>query len=329
MFVFTLVAICCGGGFLSSNFALAENDGITVSVCKRNNPNEILQPSSTENQESGLTINNYEWENASKITISLTNEDITNDNVSLGIELLKGYASENLDYASTDKLYIEDVDGVTVSGTTCSYTFNIDTGVSKANGSGQTTLSGWGIYRFSIEIGEGGNTFTSDLYNIMPSDELVTPTFSIHKQGSTSSMHDDYICTITNQSNFKYADTTRLTWYAEGVSVDGTSYCLTAEDFQIEGANFDSYLYTSIERTGFSFIFNAHKGETYINGNWTIYCIYKIDEGHFATSEKITIKSGLNFNTLVFVICVVAVVIVSIGIVLLTAYLKTKKEKVW
>lgn len=331
--IFSLILILAGIGLNSFAVALADSANSlpaeTVKVLSRENENISLSPNATTMLPTGDTVYSYKWEECSKINISFTNENITSGNVSLRIELLKGYVNSELDYSSDDRIYIENALGGRVSGSTFSYNFDIDNGVVDSTGVVSTTIKGWGIYRFTIKIASVGQEFTSALYNIAPKTDLVKPSFIITTKGSTSSMHDDYICSITNQGDYKFADTSKLIWHAEGVSVEGKSYCLTYADKNETGANFDDYLYTSIERTGLSFVFNAHKGEKYINGNWNIYCVYKPDEFNSLESDKINIKNGVNFNLTIFVISLISAIVVITAIFVLCQFVKSKKEKVW
>lgn len=328
--IFALLLILGGIGIIPSTFTHASDIQIIVGVYGRENSSLALSPTSTlPGTTNGYTIFNYEWEKASQIKISLTDTNMTSENTSLGIEFLKGYATNDLDFTADDKIYIENVKGWTLQGNEFSYTYNIDAGATGSTANGNKSISGWGIYRFRVIVGEGGDEYTSNLFNIAPSTSLTKPSFTVSRQGSTSSMNDDYICKISNSSDYKYADTSKLVWYAEGISSDGTTYCLTEADQLANPSAFNDYLYTSIDRTGLTFTFNAHKGEKFIKGTWNIYCVYKPGESDSISSETMQIKSGYQFNTLVFTLCTVAVVIVSVGLVTLHSYLKTKREKVW
>lgn len=331
--IFSLILILAGIGLNYFAVAFADSANMlpseSIKVLSRENENTPLSPNATTMIPTGDTIYSYKWEESSKINISFTNENITNGNVSLRIELLKGYINNELDYSSDDRIYIENAPNGKVSGNTFTYNFDIDNGVVDSTGVVSTTIKGWGIYRFTIKIANSGQEFASALYNIAPKTDLIKPAFSVTTRGSTSSMHDDYICSITNQGDYKFADTTKLIWHAEGVSVEGKSYCLTYADKMATGANFDDYLYTSVERTGLNFVFNAHKGEKYINGNWNIYCEYKPNEFNSLESDKISIKNGVNFNLTAFIISVVSVAVVVTAIFTLCQFAKAKKEKVW
>lgn len=330
--VFSFVLMLAGINFIPSHIAYADTAVLTtqsIKIFDRTGGSVAMSPVDTTSTLSGYTIYTYNWEECSKINISFTNEKISNDNVSLQIELLKGYVSNNIDYVNDAKISIENVAGGSVNAKTFTYDYNIDTGVTDSSSIVNKTIKDWGIYRFTIKIEGEGQEYVSDLYNIAPKAELIKPTFSVTNKGSTSSMSNDYVCTIINQDDFKFADTSKITWYAEGVSVEGKSYCLTLADKNTGSVSFDDYLYTSIERTGLNFIFNTHKGEKHINGSWKVYCIYQPDESLSIESDKIDIKSGLNFNLSIFIICVVVTILVAIGIVVLWEFIKTKKEKVW
>lgn len=306
-------------GFFISNSptALAQTAGLNIEVLSREK-GETTSSSNIITSSSG-EIYSYNWKDVSKIKITLTDANITNDNVSLKIECLKDYASTGLEYDSSDRSYIEEITG-SVQNKTFSYEYNIDNGESKTIESVSTSIKGWGIYRFSITVGK--QTFTSSLYEIKPSTERVYPIFRV-KTKSGSETHKDLVCSIVNTSDFKFADTSKITWYVEGVDNDNKRYCLTPTD-RYSSTTEALYEVGEIERTGLNFTFNPQ-----IKGKWTIYCVYKPEGTSGYPSDSIIIDDNQNFNTTTFFICLSAVAVGSCGIIALWQFIKTKKEKVW
>lgn len=320
--IFSFILLFGGiGAFLKvSPVAFAEEStGLKVEVLSRGKE-EVTNASEIIDSSEGK-IYSYEWENVSKIRLSLTHANITNNNVSLKIECLKDYATSTLEYVgNSNRNYIEDITGGTIKNKAFSYEYNIDKGETKTFESVSKSIKGWGIYKFCVTVGD--QTFTSSLYEIKPSTSSVYPIFTVKTKGNSDLEHNDFICSISNTGAFKYADTSRIKWYVEGVDGDDKHYRLTAS----EASSNTEYLYEDgeIDRTGLNFTFNPQ-----IKGKWTIYCVYKPYGTNGIQSDTIIIDDNQNFNITTFYICISAVAVGLCGIIALWQFIKTKKEKVW
>lgn len=309
-----------GISFNSFSFANAEASGLNIVAISRKKGEEI--PPSITNSIGGEDVKVFEWQSTSKIKITLTDNSITANNVSLKIDCFKEYASPSLDLTSANRSSVENLTNGKVEGTTFSYEYDIDKGVSQSIGAVTTSVKGWGIYKFTLSVGSD-KTFTSSLYNIIPNGDLYEPIFNVREKKNESESHNDFVCNILNKDDFKYADTSKITWYVEGVDENNKHYCLTTAD---RNSTYNNPLYNNdeIERNGLSFTFNPK-----IDGKWSIHCVFKPDESKYVESDTITLDDNQNFNVTVFIICLSSVAVLSCGILALWQFIKTKREKVW
>lgn len=328
--IFSIILLMSGFAFTCHGISFAEEESLVeVKVTSRANSNQEATPISTQ-IVNGFNIVSYNWNEASKFTLSFGGSDVLARSdelgsyyeISLQVEYLKGYIGSSFNFISEDKIVNDNVFSQKYYDTSSkkgyqnfSYTLSIDN--NNLNG-----ISGWGIYRFTLDI--NGTKYPSLVYYIVPNTESIKPEFSVTKQGSKTSMHDEYVCKITNISDFRYSDVSKITWHVEGHSNDGTAYALTKAD-QLNNPNCQRYFYESIDRNGLEFTFNDKD----IAGEWQIFCTFSPTDRVSDTSEPITIRSGFHFNELAFTISIVSVVLVATGVFVLVQYLKAKKEKVW
>lgn len=329
--IFSLLLLLSGFSFNFDNISFAETSGETkVSVMNRENTN-IPVEKPTSQYINGYEILNYEWKNCNGFVIRFAGNEIEpleNEemgqfyNLSLKIEFMKGYVSNNLTFSPN--LTAENVVKDAYFNTSSlngyerfSYSFKIDDGVETYKG-----INSWGIYRFTVNV--NGTDYPSALYNIAPSTEAIKPIFTCVKESvNNSSVNFQYVCKITNSRDFKYADTSKLIWYVYGTSTDGTTYALTEEDQILKDC--DAYFYRELERTGIEFTFNDKK----TTGEWKISCEYSPLNQTLQKSDTIIIRTGFHFNNLALIITISSIAALGILIVTLVEFIKSKKEKVW
>ena len=209
---------------------------------------------------------------------------------------------------------------------------DIDKGVNTLDASGKriVTFSGWGIYRFYMNINGGPNVY-SDFFIIEPDKELlVKPDIAFNEVPPTDApdlTYSNYNFYLKNKEKFTYIDETKLIWYATGVAQGGIEYALTNDGIQPLPPNYGQESNPSKNRVGLEFSFNDDGH----HGDWTVWCEYQYfrSENPSITSNKIQLitSASANFNILIWI--AVGVVPASILITILICWLKIRREKVY
>ncbi len=188
---------------------------------------------------------------------------------------------------------------------------------------------GWGIYRFTIRIGLGDqqifHAWTSPNIFIEPSRPDVAPEIEEKEKSSVIGLQNAYLFGLKDESEYMYADQSKIKWYVEGEGMDGTKYVLTKEDTKLAKYNGWSYIFESEQpRNGLSFKFDSK-----IDGKWTVYCIYDNGTANGLTSNtrSVTIGNELPASILIWIIIAAAVVLLAVVVIIIVV--AKKKEKVW
>lgn len=254
--------------------------------------------------------------------------------LNISIDYLKGYVDDGIFNIGGKTIHLENVRTFTQKGEngyknflTNKFTLNIDSGVSGMFQEQNVTISEWGIYRFTIDI--NGAKIVSDFYYVKP-DTIIDEAPKINYQvvSSENSMHNAFICELTNANKYKYIDESSLVWYVKGEGQDGTKYALTADDLTKDSfIDCNASLYEYIDRTGTSFYFNDNN----IAGKWQIWCEYKSYGSQDIQQSDIIIKveTGSSIDGMVLVYILIGLAITSIIVVFTIAIIRTKKDKVW
>ncbi len=209
---------------------------------------------------------------------------------------------------------------------------------------------GWGLYRFTLQIGlnasdESGLQYyncESNLIAIKPTvpteapvyvankdniDEFTTPVVTYDAVSSTT-MQWAYEFKISNDIKYTYCDQKQIKWYVYGNATDGTPYVLTEDDrANPEFAGYrNSIVKGEVNRNGLTFTFDSNG----VGGEWHVYCVVtNISTGETLKCEEmiVTTATKMNANTIYIIIgaCAAAVLIAVVLIIILTK----KKEKVW
>lgn len=199
---------------------------------------------------------------------------------------------------------------------------------------------GWGIYKFTINIGRNVGSQTGELYyNVSTTYIYVAPTTPNAAAqndpkiiSSQSGLQNAYEFSLSDP-NFKYADQSLIVWYVKGESIDGKKYVLTNSDKGATNDNellnfrdYDNALFDSINRTGYTFTFDPNVG-----GNWEVYCVvYQVD--HTTTrliSNVTTVTTGVKIEASILIWILIAVGVVLLALIIFIIIRTKKKEKVW
>ena len=209
---------------------------------------------------------------------------------------------------------------------------------------------GWGLYRFSLQIGpntsdESGLQYyncESDLIAIKPTVPTEAPIYVANKDSiseyttpvvtydpvSSTTMQWAYKFTISNDIKYTYCDQTLIKWYVTGTATDGTPYVLTALDRnRPEFAGYRHSIFEGeVDRNGLTFTFDSNG----VGGEWKVYCeVTNISTGETFRCEemKVTTATKMNASTIYIIIGVCGAVVL-LAVILIIVFTK-KKEKVW
>ena len=337
----------------SSSNSMQTNQNFTISVLDRNTGYESSKFTTADLSFGKCFV--YQWKDVNLIKFNY-NPNIGDPppkkyqvesrpqteyyDLSISIEYLQEYKEKGIFDGSAELKLIEgayttSVSGIdsykTLSTLPSNFVFSIDQGRSSMTASGQAfQIKEWGIYRFKLLI-NGQETY-SDFFAIEPTKEIKeTPAYKYSTTSSESSLHNDYIFTITNVEKYKYIDIEKLVWYVTGKSEDGTMYILTPEDLQLEQFVGKAYnpLYPAVpySRNGLTFRFD----DGGIAGKWDVWCEYHY-EGSLndpLISEVAHIKTGTFIKASTIILIVLAAMVVSVVLVLIFALVRAKKDKVF
>lgn len=259
--------------------------------------------------------------------------------MTISIEFLQGYSDSEGGFDIDAKVLFEDVilEGDERSITTdnyndlqdFTYVFNIDSGLTETTGNVTKTASGWGIYRFTIDI--NGFNSTSDFFIVEPSEALSQPQIQATAIPSDNSMHDSYLFTLVNAEEYKYIDQSCLVWYIDGEGIDGTKYCLLNDEYDTALGIYDE-TYTPLwperyNRTGTEFTFNDNEKA----GTYQVWCRYQYHNSTTATSSdrRITVTTGNPTDYTYIIYIVVGIALLSVIVTIIIAVMKKRREKVW
>lgn len=364
--VLFLVTTFAGNAFVPSNASAANapsnasqsNQKFTISLYDR----------ATGEESTDYTIENlafgrafiYKWSDVNKITFNY-NPNIGNAppknyedesvpeseyyDFSISIEYLQGYRDEEEFYQGYLNGYknIENAFSTTVTGIESyksltefpsSFVFNIDEGRSAVVDEETIRVREWGIYRFKLLI-NGDQTY-SDFFVIEPTTEIekdVLPAIAYYPTSSNSSLHNDYIFSVTNLEQYQFIDSSKLVWYVTGKSDDGILYILAEEDKTLD--QFKDYNYISLiqrdylrsSRSGLSFRFD----DTGVSGSWEIWCEYN----YYGSTElplkskviKINTGSQIDYGLIIGIVAGVGIISITLASIL--AVRRAKKDKVY
>lgn len=298
----------------------------------------------------------YQWADTNKITFNYDptigdapkkkyedESDPTSEyyDLSISIEYLQAYKDVSVFYSSDVKI-IENAFTTRVSGIG-SYTllenlpqnfvFNIDDGRTAFVDEETIRVRQWGIYRFKLLINDE-ETY-SDFFIIEPTMKVNSkkiPELSFYPTSSNSSLHDDYIFSVTNLEEYRYIDSSKLVWYVTGKGEDGTIFILTTADLSLE--QFKDKLFTPLypdysdsARSGLSFRFDD-KGTT---GAWEIWCEYNYHNSTDAplVSKVVKINTGSQISYEIIIWVLSGVAILSIVVAVLLGIRRAKKDKIY
>lgn len=208
-----------------------------------------------------------------------------------------------------------------------SFAFYLDDG----RGNESVKIKEWGIYRFLLDI-NGQQTY-SDFFVVEPTKEIKSekaPVFSYTTTSSQSSLHNDYIFTVTNLDQYRYIDSSKLVWYVTGKSDDGIMYVLADKDRELEQFKNKAYtgLYAKeINRTGLTFRFD----DTGVAGSWKIWCEYNYQDSEIEplVSKVVEFSTGTPLSSGIIVWSVLGVFAVGIVLVIIFSLRRAKKDKVY
>lgn len=324
--------------FTQNNLSYAQSANSCVSVTAIGRNSETLD-SPVAVSYNGDYAFIYSWSSTKKLSINFAlatgqtaptaNAD-GSYNCKIKLEYLQGYLDSNFN-ENSNVITVENVAVRSASDDSTQkgyekfedYVFNIDNGVFGSNETTSLNVGGWGIYRFTLTIND--TPYLSDFYFIKPDLASKMPKFTTEKVGSTGSLHDAFLCKITNQSDFTYADASRIKWFVKGKAKDGKMYALTMSDLT-QFADCTNYLYESIDRTGLEFTFDDNN----VAGQWEIWCTYQpYDAGSptYSSSEKV--ETGSNINAMIVIGIIASVAVVATVVMVVVQVVKNKKEKVW
>ncbi len=209
---------------------------------------------------------------------------------------------------------------------------------------------GWGLYRFTLQIGpnvegESGLQYyncESDLIVIKPTVPTEAPVFVENKDNisefttpvvtcdpvSSTTMQWAYQFTISNDTKYTYCDQKQIRWYVTGTATDGTPYVLTELDrTRPEFAGYRHSIFEGeVDRNGLVFTFDSNG----VGGEWKVYCeVTNISTGETFRCEEMTVTTAtkMNANTIYIIIGACGTVVL-IAVILIIIFTK-KKEKVW
>lgn len=340
----------------STSVSLQSNQNFTISVFDRTTGEESVDYTRLNlnlGADTGISFI-YNWSNVNKIKFNYdadagttppakykTEGDASSEyyDLSISIEYLKAYKDNKLFYQS-NLVTAENVYKTTAFGANSyknleesikNYVYDIDIGETGVTNGITTQFKEWGIYRFKLLINDQ-QTY-SDFFVIEPTMELSNiPKISSSPTSSKSSLHNDYICTIENDE-YKYVDSSRITWYVSGYSDDGILYVLVNEDKDLDkfkDKNYqglwkdDNYPY---DRKGLTFRFDD-RGTA---GSWEVWCEYNYygstEEPLVSKSLKFTTGSSISYSTAIGIFA--AVFVVALGVTVIFAVRRSKKDKIY
>lgn len=333
-FVLFILTLSC---FSYSSFAEGTTGNLGGTFSIQAKKGTTLVGYENEGIYSNGTIYTYKWKNIDKLVISFkhdnSNPPPNNEqnqqvySLSVSLEYLQGYTDSVFNPTTIENAF-GPYNNLTLSQLDKNIEFDVNIGITNIPSGSTTpvTISGWGIYRFKINI--NGAEKYSDYYFIEPDYEIANkPIIDKTVINSDNSLHDSFNFYITNSEDYKYIDTSTITWYVKGESDDGVLYALTKED--LENPNFincTKSIYKNITRTGASFLFNDNE----IAGEWEVWCEYRYhDSDTIVKSESIKVKTGNDSDASYVIWIVIALSVVSIIVVIVVGIVRSKKEKVW
>lgn len=333
---------------------LQTNQAFTVSMLNRSNKKE-----NTNFTQATLAFGNcfiYKWSEIGSIKFNYNPEisippikyqDPTKPeteyyDLSISIEYIQRYKDISVFYQPFSNGYknIESAFSTTITGNQSytklkklvnEFTFSVDEGKT-GSVEGQTIrIKDWGIYRFKLLV--NGKQTHSDFFFLEPTMSIEkSPTTTYHTTSSTTSLHNNYVFSIKNLDEYKYIDPAMLKWYVRGKSTDGVLYALTEQDLtheQFVGNAFEPLYsnYAKESRSGLTFRFDDNG----VSGSWEIWCEYKYYGSTEDTlSSKITvIDTETHMNYALFIGAIAGVFLFAIGVTILFASIRAKKDKVY
>ncbi len=318
------------------------NDCFEVEVFGRSG-SKITITESTNYQhgtmQSNLQAFAFEWKDVEKFVFrvdptsySPTADENNAYTTHITIEFLKGYKETPIfnqaalktieDYDLFSRTSVGDYYGITSS----SPELYLDEGIDATAKNGeQVNISGWGIYRFILQINSGKYVY-SDFFIIEPVKETYQQPTIVYEEQAPNLEYLSYVFSLSNADDFKYIDTSRLIWYVTGQAQGGIKYVLTNEDRN----NFPEYeraLFPSKDRTGFTFTFDDQGN----HGEWNVWCEYQYfqSEAEPAKSNIITLVTTESNDLKIFIWVIVSIVVVSIVATIAICLFKIKREKVY
>ncbi len=336
----------------STSIASQTNKNFTISLYDRATGEESTSFATTTLPFGRCFI--YQWADTNKITFNYDptigdapkkkykdDTDPTSEyyDLSISIEYLQAYKDVSVFYSNDVKI-IEKAFTTSVSGID-SYTllanlpqtfqFNIDDGRTAFVDEETIRVRQWGIYRFKLLVNDE-ETY-SDFFIIEPTTKIKKiPELSFYPTSSNSSLHNDYIFSVTNLDEYRYIDSSKLVWYVTGKGEDGTMYILTSADLNLD--QFKDKLFTPLypdysndARNGLSFRFDD-RGTT---GAWEIWCEYNYhnstDQPLVSKVVKINTGSQISYEIIIWILSAVSVLAIVLAIVF--GIRRAKKDKIY
>ncbi|MBQ8909043.1 MAG: hypothetical protein IJY90_01995 [Clostridia bacterium] len=184
----------------------------------------------------------------------------------------------------------------------------------------------WGIYRFKMTLSDD-LIFYSDYF-------VLEPTTSV-KDKPVIMMTDDGIDSYTFSINpdteeYKYADERQIKWYVFGKTNEGKNYALTPTDLKrsdfIELNANDKLYDDSFERNGYSLTLPKPDLK---DGEWQVWCEFTPKNSAVTTKSDVCEFVIGDAGNIPFFWIIGSVAVAGIGITILIAALKTKREKIY